>query len=170
MDFGAEVNNYAADCTRTIPVSGQFSKRQLEIYEATLRIFRQAVSLMVAGKRIAAFHNEVGKLWQEEHIRLGLYTRKEMELQPDADPLWKKFYMHGTSHSIGLDVHDPFDRSAPFSPGMILSCEPAVYIRAEGIGCRLENEILITDNEPVDLMEDIPLDPDEIENLMQSNL
>ena len=169
MDFGAEVNNYAADCSRTIPVSGEFSARQREIYEATLRVFRSAFTLMGTGKKMSDFHEEVGKIWQEEHIRLGLYSKRDTELHTDSEPLWKKYYMHGTSHSVGLDVHDPLDRTVPFQSGMILSCEPAIYIPEEGVGCRLENEIWITENGPVDLMEEIPLEPDEIERLLQSD-
>jgi len=167
MDFGAEVNHYAADCTRTVPVSGRFSERQREIYDATLRILRQARSMMVPGTRLSELHSRVGQLWEEEHIRLGLYTPEEAKEAPDTEPLWRKYFMHGTSHSLGLDVHDPFDRSATFEPGMVLTCEPAIYIPGESTGIRLENVILITDDQPVDLMEDIPLEAEEIEELMQ---
>lgn len=168
MDFGAEVNNYAADCSRTIPVNGRFTPRQRKVYEAVLRVFRQARAMMVPGTILGEFHQEVGKLWEEEHIKLGLYTRDETQVQADQDPPWKYYYMHGTSHSLGLDVHDPFDRSRPFEPGMVLTCEPAIYIPEEQMGIRLENDILITAEGPVDLMEDIPMEADEIEELMNS--
>ena len=168
MDFGAEVNHYAADCSRTIPVSGRFTGRQRLIYEAVFRVFRQARELMLPGTLIADFHQQVGELWQEEHIGLGLYSRRDVADHKGPEPLWKNFYMHGTSHSLGLDVHDPFDRSKPFEPGMVLTCEPAIYIPGEGLGIRLENDILITEKGPVDLMEDIPMEPDEIEELMNS--
>ncbi|MCK4745649.1 MAG: M24 family metallopeptidase [Bacteroidales bacterium] len=134
------------------------------------RVFLQARSLMVPGVKMGDFHNQVGKLWEEEHIVLGLYTPEDASSQPEEDPLWKKYFVHGTSHSMGLDVHDPFDRSVPFEKGMVLTCEPAIYIPGEGIGIRLENDILITDNGPVDLMEDIPMKSDEIEALMQHNM
>jgi len=166
MDFGAEVNNYAADCSRTIPVNGRFSPRQRKVYDAVLRVFRQARDMMVPGTVLGELHQQVGKLWEEEHIKLGLYTREETKVQADQDPPWKYYYMHGTSHSLGLDVHDPFDRSKPFEPGMVLTCEPAIYIPEEQMGIRLENDILITADGPVDLMEDIPMEADEIEELM----
>jgi Xaa-Pro aminopeptidase len=166
MDFGAEVNNYAADCSRTLPVNGRYSKRQREVYEAVLRVFHQARAMMVSGTLMEDFHNQVGRIWQEEHLTLGLYSRKEAASAPKENPLWKQYFMHGTSHALGLDVHDPFDRSQPFRPGMVLTCEPAIYIPEEGIGIRLENDILITDGPPVDLMEEIPIEPEEIEELM----
>ncbi|MEN8157521.1 MAG: aminopeptidase P N-terminal domain-containing protein [Bacteroidota bacterium] len=169
MDFGAEVNNYAADCTRTIPVGGRFSSRQRKIYDAVYRIFLQARSLMVEGTLMGDFHNQVGALWEEEHIALGLYSRREADLRPEDDPLWKHYYPHGTSHSMGLDVHDPLDRSLPFRSGMVLTCEPGIYIPQEGIGIRLENDILITESGPVDLMEDIPMEAGEIETLIQNS-
>jgi len=166
MDFGAEVNHYAADCSRTIPVNGRFSRRQRLLYDATLRVFRKAKELMVPGTVMADFHQAVGEFWEEEHIGLELYTREEAEEHLGSEPLWKKYFMHGTSHSMGLDVHDPFDRLKPFEPGMVLTCEPAIYIPKEMLGIRLENDILITDEGPVDLMEDIPIEVDEIEELM----
>jgi len=168
MDFGAEVNNYAADCSRTIPVNGKFSRRQRDLYEATHRVFKQAVKLMVPGVAMADFHNKVGALWEEEHLRLGLYSSSDVAARPASDPLWKNYYMHGTSHSLGLDVHDPFDRTQPFLPGMVLTCEPAIYLPEEGIGIRLENDILITEDQPVDLMSEIPIEADHIEELMAS--
>ncbi len=166
MDFGAEVNNYAADCSRTVPVNGRFSRRQRELYEAVIRIFKQARALMVPGTLMSDFHQHVGALWEEEHLALGLYTRADTKTGPEQDPPWKKYYMHGTSHSLGLDVHDPMDRSRPFEPGMVLTCEPAIYIPEEQTGLRLENNILITAGGPVDLMEGIPFEAEEIEELM----
>ena len=168
MDFGAEVNNYAADCTRTVPVNGRYSPRQRQIYEAVLRIFRQARDWLVPGTLLNDFHNRVGMLSQQEHMKLGLYQARDLAEEPGKEPMWKRYFMHGTSHSIGLDVHDPFDKSEPIRSGMVFTCEPAIYIPEEGIGIRLENTILVTDEGPVDLMEDIPLEPDEIETLMRS--
>jgi Xaa-Pro aminopeptidase len=166
IDFGAELNHYASDCSRTIPVNGRFTKRQRSLYDAVLRVFRKARDLMVPGTLIADFHQAVGEMWEEEHIALGLYSREDLNLHAGDEPLWKNFFMHGTSHSMGLDVHDPFDRSLPFEAGMVLTCEPAIYIQDEKMGIRLENDILITDNGPVDLMEDIPIEAEEIEELM----
>jgi Xaa-Pro aminopeptidase len=167
MDFGAEMNNYAGDCSRTLPVSGRFTSRQRQLYEATHRVFLQARDLMVPGTLLDDFHRQVGAIWAEEHIRLGLYSAAEARSAPKDRPLWKKYYMHGTSHSMGLDVHDPFLRSTPFAPGMVLSCEPGIYIPEEGVGIRLENDILISDEGPVDLLEDIPMEAREMEALMQ---
>jgi Xaa-Pro aminopeptidase len=169
MDFGAEVNLYAADCSRTIPVQGNFSRRQWEIYDAVHRIFLQARSMMVPGTRMGDFHDKVGSLWEQEHIKLGLYSADAAKANPDEEPLWKSYYIHGTAHSLGLDVHDPFDRAEPFRANMVFSCEPAVYIPEEGIGIRLEDTILITEGGPVDLMEGIPMEAAEIEKLMQQN-
>jgi len=168
LDFGAELNHYAADCSRTIPVNGRFTRRQRQLYDAVLRVFRRARDLMVPGIVMADFHQAVGELWEEEHMALGLYTRAEKESHEGPEPLWKNYFMHGTSHSMGLDVHDPFDRLNPFEPGMVLTCEPAIYIPDEGLGIRLENDILITEKGPVDLMENIPMEADEIEDLMNN--
>jgi len=166
IDFGAELNHYAADCSRTIPVSGRFTRRQRLLYDAVLRIFRKARDLMVPGTLMTDFHQAVGEMWEEEHIALGLYSREDVNLYTVDEPLWKNFFMHGISHSMGLNVHDPFDRSLPFEAGMVLSCEPGIYISDEKLGIRLENDILITDKGPVDLMEDIPIEAEEIEELM----
>ncbi|MDF1573628.1 MAG: aminopeptidase P N-terminal domain-containing protein [Bacteroidales bacterium] len=166
MDFGAEVNYYASDCSRTIPVNGRFTPRQRQLYDAVLRVFRQARDLMMPGTLMADFQQATGELWEEEHISLGLYSRDDVASHQGTEPLWKNYFMHGTSHSMGLDVHDPFDRLHPFEPGMVFSCEPAIYIAEEGVGIRLENDILITEKGPVDLMEDIPMEADEIEDLM----
>jgi Xaa-Pro aminopeptidase len=169
MDFGAEVNNYAADCSRTIPVNGCFSKRQRALYDAVLRVFQKARNLMVPGMVLNEFNNNMGELWEEEHIALGLYTLKEAREQLPEVALWKKYFMHGISHSLGLDVHDPFDRTQPFRAGMVVTCEPAIYIPEEGLGIRVENDILITGKGAVDLLEDIPIEAEEIEELMNTN-
>jgi len=118
---------------------------------------------------MSTFHNSVGELWEEEHIALGLYSMKEVREQSKENPMWKKYFMHGTSHSLGLDVHDTFDRTQPFQSGMVLTLEPAIYIPEEGFGIRIENDMLITQKGPVDLLEDIPLEVGEIEEIMQSN-
>jgi len=168
MDFGAEVGHYAADCTRTIPVNGKFSPRQRELYDANLRVLRASIGMMRPGTRLNEFNEQVGKLWEQEHFRLGLYTEEEAKRQDPSNPLWKKYYMHGTSHCIGLDVHDPYDLSVTFAEGMVFSCEPAIYIPEEGVAIRLENDILITNGKAVDLMESLPVEADEIEEFMNT--
>jgi Xaa-Pro aminopeptidase len=167
MDFGAECGNYIADCTRTIPVNGKFTRRQKELYQANLRVLNRATELVVPGNTILKLHNEVCKAWEEEHVRLGLYTRDQLKKQDTEQPLFFKYYMHGTSHFIGLDVHDVGAKEIKFNPGMIMTCEPGIYVDEEGTGIRLENNILCTADGPVNLMQDIPLDPDEIEMLMK---
>ena len=169
MDFGAEYANYAADCSRTVPVNGRFTGRQKELYEATLRVFRAARSLMVPGTTIDKINDAVGKLWEEEHIKLGLYTSARLKEQSPDEPLYKKYYMHGTAHFMGLDVHDVGSKQLPLKPGMVLTCEPGIYLPDEGTGIRIENDILVTDNGGVDLMEDFPLEAGEIEELMSGN-
>ena len=167
IDFGAECLNYIADCTRTIPVNGKFTRRQKELYKANQKVLNRAMELVVPGKTITNLHNEVCKAWEKEHIGLGLYTRDQVKKQDAEQPLFFKYYMHGTSHFIGLDVHDVGAKEIKFSPGMIMTCEPGIYVDEEGIGIRLENNILCTENGPVNLMQDIPVDPDEIEMLMK---
>lgn len=169
LDFGAEYQYYAADCTRTIPVSGVFSDRQLMIYRAVQRMLRKAIPLMTAGKRMSDYVAEVASICEKEHVDLGLYTMKDLKAQDPEKPLWKQYMIHGVSHSLGLDVHDPFDRSMAFAPGMVLTCEPAIYLPGEGLGIRLENDVLITEDGPIDLMVDIALEPEEIEQLMQTS-
>jgi Xaa-Pro aminopeptidase len=169
MDFGAEVANYAADCTRTIPVSGRFSARQKQAYQAVQRVFNAARSMMKPGHSINQVHKEVCRLWEEEHIKLGLYSLAEKNNQDKENPLWQRYYMHGTSHFLGLDVHDVGSKDASFRPGMVLTCEPAIYIPAENMGIRLENNILITQDGNIDLMRNIPMDADEIEYLMKQS-
>jgi len=168
LDFGAEYANYASDCSRTIPINGKFSPRQKEIYEAVLRVFKQAIPLMVVGKTINRFHKEVCKIMDEELINLGLYSKEDRDKQDASNPLYTNYYMHGTSHFIGLDVHDVGGKIQNFEPGMILSCEPGIYIKDEGIGIRLENDILITKDQPKDLMASIPIEIEEIEYLMRT--
>jgi Xaa-Pro aminopeptidase len=166
MDFGAEYANYAADLSRTIPISGKFSPRQRDLYEANLRILKFARSLMIPGTTINALHKEVCKKWEEEHIKLGLYSANDAENYKGENPIWYNYYMHGTSHFLGLDVHDVGTRDTVLEPGMVLTCEPGIYIPGEGIGIRIENNILITEKGNIDLMEDIPFEVEEIESLM----
>jgi len=167
MDFGAELNCYAADCSRTIPVSARYSDRQRRVYDATRRVFLAARDMMRPGAALKELHAEVGALWEKEHIDLGLYSMADARKADSDSPLWKRYYPHGTSHSLGLDVHDPFERDAVLTKGMVLTCEPGIYIREEAMGIRLENDILIGSEGPEDLMENIPMEAEEIETLMQ---
>ena len=165
LDFGAEYGNYAGDCSRTIPVNGKFSPRQRQVYEAVLRVLRKASRMLVPGTTIDKYHSEICKIVESELIGLGLFSREDVEKQDPENPLFFKYYMHGTSHFMGLDVHDVGSKQHPLRKGMVLSCEPAIYIPEEGFGIRLENDILV-DEEPVDLMAHIPIEPDDIEALM----
>jgi len=166
MDFGAEYANYAADLTRCIPVSGKFTSRQKDVYNAVLRVMRAATKMLVAGNTIEKYHVEVGKVMEEELIGLGLLDKAAVKKQDPAAPLYKKYFMHGTSHFLGLDVHDVGDRYAPMQAGMVFTCEPGIYIPEENLGIRLENDILITKKGPVDLMANIPVEIKDIEKLM----
>ncbi len=166
LDFGADYANYAADLTRTIPVNGQFTPRQKEVYDAVLRVQRQAIQMLRPGTIINDYHTEVGKLMEAELIGLGLLNSDEVKNQDPDKPLYKKYFMHGTSHHLGLDVHDLGARYTEIQPGMVLTCEPGIYIPEESIGIRIENDILVTDGEPVDLMAMIPVETDDIEAMM----
>ncbi len=167
MDFGAEYANYAADCTRTIPVNGKFTKRQRELYNACLKVLRSACLLFKPGTTIDEINNEVGRLWEEEHVRLGLYSVRELREQPKEYPLYKKYYMHGTTHFMGLDVHDVGSKQEALKPGMVLTCEPGIYIPEEKTGIRLENDLLISEDGNTDLMNEFPIEAEEIEELMR---
>lgn len=166
MDFGCEYANYAADLSRSIPVSGRFTARQRAVYEAVLRVMNEAKAMLIPGNTLDELNREVGKLMESELIGLGLLTREEIEGQNPEWPAYKKYFMHGTSHHLGLDVHDLALRYEPFQAGMVFTCEPGIYLPAENLGIRLENDILVTDDGPVDLFEGIPLLADEIEAIM----
>jgi Xaa-Pro aminopeptidase len=166
IDFGAEYANYAADLTRTVPVNGKFSKRQKDVYNAVLKVQKAAIKLLRPGKTIDDFSREVGKVMEAELIRLKLLKSAEVKKQSADQPLYKKYFPHGTSHHLGLDVHDYGNRYRKFEPGMVFTCEPGIYINDEGIGIRIENDILITKNGPVDLTAGIPREAEEIEALM----
>jgi Xaa-Pro aminopeptidase len=166
MDFGAEYANYAADLTRTVPVSGKFTQRQKEIYNAVLRVQKAAVQMLEPGNLFENYHKEVGLVMEKELIGLQVLDAKAVKHQNPDDPLYKQYFMHGISHHMGLDVHDLGSKYRKFEEGMVLTCEPGIYIKAEGIGVRLENDILITKDGAVDLMGTIPIEADEIESLM----
>jgi Xaa-Pro aminopeptidase len=166
LDFGAEYANYCSDLSRTIPVNGKFTKRQKDVYNATLRVMKQAKAKLVVGTTIDEYHAEVCKIMEQELIGLGLFTAEDVKKQDPNNPLFFKYYMHGTSHFMGMDVHDVGTKQMKLLPGMVFSCEPGIYIPDEAIGIRIENDILVTENGPVDLMDIIPIEADEIEELM----
>lgn len=165
MDFGAEYGNYAADCSRTIPVNGKFSDRQKACYEAVLRVQKEAIKMFVPGNTIDKVNKAVFKMMEKELIKLGLLTQEKVNKQNPDQPLYTRYLMHGITHFIGLDVHDVGGKYEPFKKGMVLTCEPAIYIKEENIGIRIENNIMV-DNQPVDLTANIPREVDEIEKLM----
>ncbi len=166
MDFGSEYANYNSDLTRTIPVNGRFTARQRAVYEAVLSVMKYAQSMLRPGTLFDDYNREVGFAMEQELIKLGLLNAAEVKAQSPDAPLYKKYFMHGTSHYLGLDVHDVGYRFARFEPGMVFTCEPGIYIPEENIGIRLENDILITESGNIDLMASIPLEADEIEALM----
>jgi Xaa-Pro aminopeptidase len=166
MDFGAEYANYTADLSRTIPVNGKFTPRQRACYEAVLKVFKAAIPLYIIGNTIEKINETVWAMMEQEMIGLGLFTEEEVSKQSLTAPLFRKYLMHGIAHHIGLDVHDVGSKYTPLKAGMILTCEPGLYIRDEKIGIRIENDILITEDGPVDLMAGIAVEVDEIEQLM----
>ncbi|KQR69689.1 aminopeptidase P family protein [Pedobacter sp. Leaf176] len=166
FDFGAEYANYNADMSRSVPVNGRFTKRQKDVYNAVLHVMKSATNLLIAGTVWNTYHEEVGEIMTEQLIGLGLISTEEVKNQNPAWPAYKKYFMHGTSHHLGIDVHDFANRYTPFAPGNILTVEPGIYIPEESLGIRLENNILITSNGNVDLMADIPLEVEEIEDIM----
>lgn len=168
MDCAAEYANYNADLTRTVPVSGRFSKRQKEVYNAVLRVHREVKSIMNAGAVLNEINQEAGRLMESELIRLKLLKKEDIKKQDKANPLYKKYFPHGTAHFLGLDVHDVGNRFDKLKPGAVLTCEPGIYIREENLGIRIENNILVTNSMPIDLMANIPIEADEIEEIMNS--
>jgi len=166
MDVGAEYANYGADLTRSIPVNGRFSKRQRQVYDSVLRVFRFASSRLVVGNVWDEYHVEVGEFMEKELVDLGLISTEDIKNQDPDWPAYKKYFPHGTSHFLGLDVHDVGNKYRRFEPGMVFTCEPGIYIREEGLGIRLENDILITAEGNHDLMGHIPIEAEEIEDIM----
>ena len=164
MDVGAEYGNYASDMTRTIPVSGRFTPRQRAVYEAVLKVKDEATKLLIPGVLWKDYHVEVGKLMSSALVDLGLLAKKEISDNAEA---YKKYFMHGTSHHLGLDTHDYGLLDEPMQANMVFTVEPGIYIPDEGFGIRLEDDVVVqATGTPVNLMTNIPIDPDEIEALM----
>ncbi len=167
LDVAASYANYNADLTRTIPVGGKFSRRQKEIYNAVLRVMRQSISRATVGKLYREWQKEAQAHMNEELLALGLLKKSAIRKQTEDTPACKKYFMHGLGHVLGLDVHDVGIMTEPFAAGWVLTVEPGIYIPDEGIGIRLENNILVTETGPIDLTADIPVEADEIEALMR---
>lgn len=163
LDFGAEYGNYNGDLSRTIPVNGKFTQRQKDVYNAVLNVQRFAKTLLKPGISIPSYHEEVCKFMTEELMKLNLLTTEDVKSNPKA---FMKYYMHGTSHHLGLDVHDVMHRWGNLDVNNVVTVEPGIYIREEGIGIRIENDVVITDNGVVDLMEDFIIEVEEIEAAM----
>jgi Xaa-Pro aminopeptidase len=168
MDFGAEYANYASDLTRTIPVNGKFTNRQKAVYNSVLLVMKEATNMLRPGTIFKEYNAEIGRIMELELIKLGLLDKHDIQKQDAKSPLFKQYFMHGTSHYLGLDVHDVGDFDWPMKEGMVFTCEPGIYILEEKLGIRLENDILITANGPDDLMKHIPIEAEEIEHLMNS--
>lgn len=166
LDVAAEYAGWASDLTRTIPVNGRFTKRQRDVYNSVLRVFRGANEILRPGNTPMQYQKQVIELMEEELIRLKLIDAKEAKNQGPDKALVKKYFMHGTSHHLGLDVHDVSPPHQPFGEGMVFTIEPGIYIREEGLGVRLENDVVIGKDSNFDLMGKIPIEADEIEELM----
>lgn len=168
LDVGAEYANYNADLTRTIPVNGRFSKRQREVYDAVLRVMRAAINMIKPGVVYFDYHKEVQKIMESELIGLGLLNKTEVENQSKEKPLFMKYFMHGTGHQLGLDVHDVGNMYHKMQVGQVWTVEPGIYIKEEGMGIRIENNVVIQENGVLDLMKTTPIEAEEIETIMNS--
>lgn len=167
MDLAAEYANYSSDMTRSIPVNGRFTARQKEVYSAVLRVKDEATKMLVPGTLWAEYHKEVGKLMTSELIELGLLDKADVQNENPDWPAYKKYFMHGTSHHIGLNTHDYGELKKPMKANMVFTVEPGIYIPAEGMGIRLEDDVVIQEKgEPFNLMRNIPIEIEEIEELM----
>ena len=167
IDAGAEYANYSSDMTRTIPVSGKYNDRQKAVYNAVLRVKNEATKMLVPGTLWKQYHIEVGKLMTSELLGLGLLDKADVQNENPDKPAYKKYFMHGTSHHMGLDTHDYGILTEPMQANMVFTVEPGIYIPAEGFGIRLEDDLVIQESgEPFNLMRNIPIEADEIESLM----
>jgi Xaa-Pro aminopeptidase len=170
LDVGAEYANYSSDLTRCIPVNGRFTARQKAVYNAVLHVKTEAEKLLIPGTIMAEYHKQVGNLMEEQLVNLGLISMDDIKNQKADWPAYKKYFMHGTSHFIGLDTHDVGLWHEQISEGMVFTCEPGIYIPEEGLGIRLEDDLVVQKSgAPFNLMKDIPLQADHIEELMNAN-
>ena len=167
MDFGAEYANYSSDLTRCVPVNGKFTSRQKEVYNSVLRVKNDATKLLKPGVLLNEYHKIVGEIMEKELIKLQLISTQDVKNQDPNWPAYKKYFMHGTSHYIGLDTHDLGSWTNPIEENMVFTVEPGIYIPEEGLGIRLEDDVVVQKNgNPINLMKNIPIEADEIEELM----
>jgi len=169
LDVAASYANYNSDLTRTIPVSGRFTRRQKQVYNAVLRVFRACLHGLAPGKKWKDWQKEAEQSIEKECVELGLLSMSEIKKQDPDNPAFKKYFMHGVGHPLGLDVHDVGFTTEPFQENWVMTVEPAIYIREEGFAVRLENDVWIRTDGNVDLMADIPIEADEIEELMNGS-
>jgi Xaa-Pro aminopeptidase len=169
LDVGAEYANYSSDLTRCLPVNGRFTARQKAVYNAVLHVKNEAQKLLVPGTIMAEYHKQVGSLMEEQLVGLGLISMDDIKTQNPDWPAYKKYFMHGTSHFLGLDTHDVGIWHEPISAGMVFTCEPGIYIPEEGLGIRLEDDLVVqASGAPFNLMGDIPIEAEAIEDLMNA--
>lgn len=169
LDVGAEYANYSSDLTRCVPVNGRFTTRQKQVYNAVLHVKREAEKLLVPGTILAEYHKEVGRLMEGQLLQLGLIDHTDIKNQAADWPAYKKYFMHGTSHFLGLDTHDVGLWHEPIKSGMVFTCEPGIYIPEEGLGIRIEDDLVVQDaGAPFNLMGSIPIEAEEIEELMNA--
>lgn len=169
LDVGAEYANYASDLTRCVPVNGRFTARQKQVYNAVLHVKKEAEKLLVPGRILADYHKEVGNIMERQLLDLGLIDQTDIKNQKPEWPAYKKYFMHGTSHFLGLDTHDVGIWNEPIQAGMVFTCEPGIYIPEEGLGIRLEDDLVVqASGAPFNLMRNIPIEADEIESIMNS--
>ena len=167
MDVAAEYANYSSDMTRTVPVNGKFSERQKTIYNAVLNVKNEATKLLRPGVLWQEYHIEVGKIMTSELVRIGLLDKADLQNESVDQPAYKKYFMHGTSHHMGLDTHDYGLLHLPMEAQMVFTVEPGIYIPKEGFGIRLEDDVVIQEQgEPLNLMADIPIEIEAIESNM----
>jgi Xaa-Pro aminopeptidase len=166
LDVAAEYAGWNSDLTRTIPVNGRFTKRQRDVYDAVLRVVRKCDAILRPGITPIDYQKQAVDIIEEELVGLGLFTAREARDQGPDKPLTKRYFMHGVSHHLGIDVHDVSPPNQPFGEGMVFTIEPGIYIRDEGFAVRLENDVLIGRDSNTDLMANIPIEADEIEELM----
>ena len=169
MDVGAEYANYSSDMTRTIPVSGKFTERQKQIYNSVLKVKNEATKMLIPGTDLGKYHIEVGKIMSSELLSLGLLDKSDVQNESKENPAYKKFFMHGTSHHLGLDTHDYGLLKQPLEENMVFTVEPGIYLPEEGFGIRLEDDVIVRKNgEPINMMKNIPIEIEEIEELMNN--
>ena len=169
MDIGAEYANYSSDMTRTVPINGRFTDRQKSVYQAVLNVKNEASKMLIPGTLWEEYHVEVGKLMTSELISLGLLDKSDIQNQDHKNPAYKKYFMHGTSHHMGLDTHDYGDLKTPMVANMVFTVEPGIYIPDENLGIRLEDDVVIKNSgTPINLMKSIPIEIEEIEEIMNS--